>query len=196
MSLARKLLIVAALAAVTTVIYARLNQHPLRPPILLPRSFVDRALPFWPWTVWPYLLLLSMDVVLPLGLRDPRRFRAMLVAYAVAMPINIAFWALVPTIYPRPPLPGGGSLSEAAYAFLVAHDTPACCFPSGHITIPAVACWSLGQEHPRLRAPLFAVTALLMLSVLTTKQHYLLDVLGGLGTAAAGIAVARRWGRA
>jgi hypothetical protein len=193
MARARQLLILAALAAANAAVYLRLNHHPLRPPAVWPLSFVDRALPFWPWTVWPYALLLVMDVVLPLGLRDPRRFRATLIAYAVAMPINVVFWALVPTTYPRPPLPGGESLSAAAYALLVAVDTPACAFPSGHITIPAVACWSLGRERPGLRAPLFAAIGVLMLSVLTTKQHHVADVLGGLGTAAIGIAVARWW---
>jgi hypothetical protein len=187
----QKLRVLIPLAAVNTAGYLLLNQHPLRPPSPLPLSFADRVIPFLPWTVWPYALLLLSDVALPLLLRTRRVFRDMLVAYGAAIPLNFLGWACFPTTYPRPAAPAASSLTGAAYALLVAVDTPACCFPSGHITIPALACWGVGREQPGLRPYLYGAFALLALSVLTTKQHYVVDVLGGLGTALAGVALAR-----
>jgi hypothetical protein len=186
-------LCLAPVAALNTAGYLLINHHHLRPPIELPLSALDRAIPFWPWTVWPYAVLLLVDVLLPLALRNRAIFFDTLAAYSVAILLNFAIWALFPTSYPRPTSPaGGGFMTTAAYHLLVAIDSPASCFPSGHITIPIVAVWGLGREHPRLKAGLWIGLSLLAVTVLTTKQHYVVDVAGGLATAWIGIAVVRR----
>ncbi len=189
MPLWHKARVMLPLVLVNTTGYLLLNHHPTRPPALLPLTPVDAGLPFWVWTIWPYAVLLFADVVLPLFIRARAIFRDTVWAYAVAIALNFTVWALFPTTYPRPPLPQGDSLSEAAYRLLVAVDSPASCFPSGHITIPAVALWGLTREAPHLARPLWGGFALLSLSILTTKQHYAVDLLGGLATAAVGVAV-------
>ena len=74
--------------------------------------------------MWPYLLLLASDVVVPLALRTRAVFGSTLVAYGVAISLNFIGWTLFPTLYPRPPLPTEPSLTNAAYAWLVAVDSP------------------------------------------------------------------------
>jgi membrane-associated phospholipid phosphatase len=71
----------------------------------------------------------------------------------------------------------------------MAADTPANCFPSSHIAIPALSLWALTREHPRLAPARWGGFLLLSLSILTTKQHYLADFFGGLGAAAIGAIV-------
>ena len=161
----------------------RHGAHP-RP---LPLTVVDRAVPFLVWTVWPYAALLLSDLVLPLFVRDPRVFRRALAAYGLALGLNFLVWAAFPTTMHRPQVPGGGSPSEALYRLLVAVDGAGNCFPSAHVTIPAVAVWALARERPRWRAPLWAGLALASLSIHTTKQHYLADLAGGFATAALGV---------
>jgi hypothetical protein len=192
LSTLRNALLIGPFVALNTAGYLLLNHYHLRPPIELSLSALDRAIPFLPWTVWPYALLLASDVVLPLALRDRMVFRDTLVAYVVAIAINFAVWTTLPTIYPRPAAPAEATITTAAYNLLVAIDSPASCFPSGHITIPAVACWGFTREWPRAGVAVWGGLALLALTVLTTKQHYLVDVLGGGGTAMLGVAVARR----
>jgi len=181
---------VLPIAAVNTVGYLWLNHHPLFERHALPLTAADRATPFWPWTVWPYLLLLCSDVVLPVFIDDREIFHRTLRAYAVAIACNFAFWALWPTVLPRPPVPLDASWSSMAYRALIAVDAPGNCFPSGHITIPAVAVWGLARARPKWSLALWLGLGVLSLSILTTKQHYAADLVGGFATAAAGVLAA------
>ena len=189
----RNAAVVVPLALINSAGYLLLNQYHLRAPIELPLSPLDRAIPFVAWTMWPYLVLMLLDVVVPLALRDRQVFRETIFAYVVAIALNFVFWTLLPTTYPRPAPPSGDSITEAAFRIMVSVDSPASCFPSGHITIPAVACWGFVREHPKLRLVVWVIFLLFSLTVLTTKQHYVADILGGLGTALVGVIAAQRW---
>jgi hypothetical protein len=182
---------VLPLALVNTAAYLLVNRHPLFQPAYLPPTPLDRAIPFLAWTVWPYLLLLAADVVLPLLVRERALFKRMLVAYAVAIGANLVIWILLPTAIARPEVLDD-TLSAGTYRLLLAVDGPGNCFPSAHVTIPAVAVWALGRERPRWRGPLWALFAVLSLSILTTRQHYVVDLFGGLATGALGVAVSNR----
>ncbi|MBA3708887.1 MAG: hypothetical protein H0W83_08730 [Planctomycetes bacterium] len=47
--------------------------------------------------------------------------------------------------------------------------------------------WALAREHPRWRWGIRAVFLAFALTILTTKQHYAVDLVGGLTTAAIGV---------
>lgn len=191
MNVASKLRWVLPLALVNTAAYLLVNHYPLFQPVYLPLTPLDRAIPFLVWTVWPYLLLLVADVVLPFLVRERALFKRMLVAYAVAISTNLVIWMLVPTAIARPVVLDD-TLSASTYRLLVAVDGVGNCFPSAHVTIPALAVWALGRERPQWRRSLWALFAVLSLSILTTRQHYVVDLLGGLATGALGIAVSGR----
>ena len=187
--LRRNLRVLLPLAVLNAAGYLLLNHHPPREPALLPLTWVDRATPFLVWTTWVYAALLLSDIVLPMFIRDTRIFNDTVRAFFVVLALNLSTWAVFPTTYPRPPPPLGDSLSERFYRLLVSADTPANCFPSSHIAIPALSLWALSREHPRLAPVLWGGFLLLSLSILTTKQHYVADFFGGLGVAAIGIIV-------
>lgn len=189
----RKVAVILPLATLNMGVYLALNWHPLRAPRELPMTVLDTAIPLLPWTVWPYMVLLLADGILPLMMRRDETFLTMLQCYAVTALLNIAGWVVLPVAYPRPPLPVGDGLSEWGYRTLVGIDSPLNCFPSGHISIPAVLCWALTTEQPRLRWPIWLGFALLAPSILTTKQHYAWDLAGGLAIAWMGIAAVRRF---
>ena len=183
MSLARRLAVVFALGSVQSLLYLWLNHRPPRPSSELPLLWLDRATPFLPWTVWPYLVLLASEVVFPLLLRERESFRRLVRAWALAMAVAFATYAFFPTHYPRPPAPDDPSVTSFACRALFAFDQPECCLPSGHVLVPLLGAWSLARERGWLWPTSFVV--LLLPSVLTTKQHYLLDVLGALVLATA-----------
>lgn len=180
---------VLALGGVQTLAYLALNHHAPAGSRTLPLTALDRATPFWPATVWAYFALLACEVALPLCVRGWEEFRRLLAGYAIAMGVAFATYALYPTHYPRPEPPESANLSAWAYGTLVALDTPECCLPSGHVIVPVLAAWSVARDR-RSAWPL-VVVALLVPSVLTTKQHYALDVAAGLALAALAIVVAR-----
>lgn len=188
-----KVLWLGALVGVNTAVYLWLNWHPVSPPRLLALTWIDLQTPFLMWTVWPYLALLLADVVLPFLVVDRSHFLTMLRAYGVATSANVATWVVFPTTYPRPPLPQDDSWTQGLYALLMSVDAPGNCLPSGHITIPFVACWAVSRQGSRWAAPAWVGCALLAPTILTLKQHYVWDLLAGFATACLGMAVATRW---
>lgn len=190
--LPRNLRFVAPLAVVHLTVYSLLNHFPLLPSRRLPLTALDRWIPFWTWTVWLYFLLIAMAIVLPLLVRDGGVFRWILGAYGVSMTTAVLFFLLWPTEYPRPAWPLDDSWHSAAYRWLTLVDTPQCCFPSAHVIVPALACTGLWRDGRRggLWLPLLVATC--TLAILTTKQHYVWDLFGGLAAAALGMALSRR----
>ncbi len=188
-SLRRRLLIFLPIFAVLYTVYLWTNHVHLFQPILLPLTALDRAIPFYVWTVWPYLLL-AYCLLGSLFLSDVRLFRQAVWALVSGYSVNLIVFVLLPTALPRLPVASGDGWSLAAYRSLCALDSPANCFPSGHITASAIAFWFLAQQYPRWRPALAVVFALLACTILTTKQHYAWDLPGGLATAAFGIGVA------
>jgi membrane-associated phospholipid phosphatase len=85
----------------------------------------------------------------------------------------------------------GGALTDAAWRALHAIDATTNCFPSGHITLPVVIGAGFCMQHPRLAPWAVATVVVLAPSVVTTGQHYAVDVLGGVATALFGLAVTR-----
>jgi len=193
-ALRRNIPVVLLLALFNTAAYVALNRAHLVTPHALPLTALDRALPFWPWTSGPYLLLLFSDLLLPPLLFDRALFRRVVVAMLLSMAINLVFWALMPTVYPRPPAPPSTTWGAGLYNALMGLDTPANCFPSAHISLPTVTCWGIARQYPRAAVGVWVAFAILSLSILTTKQHYVADLLGGLASGALAIA-ASRWVR-
>jgi membrane-associated phospholipid phosphatase len=187
-----KLAVVLPLVAINTAAYLLVNDYPFFERRYLHLTSLDRAVPFLVWTIWPYALLLLANAAFPFLVRDRTLFNRMLLAYGVAMGLNFLIWSLFPTALVRPSPPPNNSLSAALYRWLVTIDGAGNCFPSGHVTIPAVGVFALSSEWPRYRLVLWGALALVSLSILTTKQHYVVDLFGGFATAMFGIAVSGR----
>ena len=186
-----RFLIVVGWTSALYTIYQAPNRFHIRPPVELPLTAIDLAIPFWTWTVVPYFMLIG-GMYLPALVHDAQLFRRALMALTIGALLNYAIFLLWPTTYPRPPLPDGNAFYDTWYRWLTSIDTPANCFPSGHITAPAVGCWALAQEHPRWRWVIALVFVPFTLTILTTKQHYVWDLLGGFTTAVIGILATRR----
>jgi hypothetical protein len=192
--LLRNVRVAAPLAAVHASVYWLLNHFSLLRSRELPLTWLDRSIPFWTWTIWGYFALVLMAIVMPLAVRNRQVFRQLVVAYGISVGTVIAFFTLWPTHYPRPPVPTDPSWHNLAYYWLIQVDSPECCFPSSHIIVPVITCVALWQDGRRgwgwSLLPLGV--GICTVTILTTKQHYFWDLLGGLAAAALGIAVARR----
>ena len=188
----RNALIVVPWTSFLYIGYQLTNHFQFFPVRTLTATGLDRELPFLVWTVIPYFLLIG-GMYLPIFLRSRELLHESLVALTVAVLVNYSIFFFFPTVIERPPVPAGANLAEVLYRWLIGIDSPANCFPSGHITVPAIGCWYIAKQRLRWRWPIAFVYALLALSVLTTKQHYAIDIVGGLFTAGLGIFVAARW---
>jgi membrane-associated phospholipid phosphatase len=152
------------------------------PATLLEPGALDLAVPFVDWSVWVYL---SQFLLLPVALvaaRDDadrsRAYYAMLLATAMAALVFV----LWPTALVRQTTTPGG-FTSLAWNMLYLVDTPSNCFPSLHVALAALAGCALWRRGARVTAIVWPLS--IMISTLTTRQHVVLDIAGGLLCAAA-----------
>jgi membrane-associated phospholipid phosphatase len=143
---------------------------------------LDAAIPFLPWTVWCYLPFYAGIFILTIaGLRTRRLFDRALVGVLAVMLVAATGHLLVAAEYPRPPVrPPYPDLTCAFLGWVQTVDPPGNVFPSLHVAHSTALSLVLRHERPRLGALTMVMAALLALSTLTTKQHFLADVAAGL----------------
>jgi hypothetical protein len=152
-------------------------------PVELPRTWIDRNTPFLPWTFFLYTsdyVLLFFAIAL---MTDRRNFHRLARRSFLALFIGGAFFYLWPTslgaLRPERPISEWWFLD---WIMRLVHELDGVtnCFPSMHVAFTGLAAWSL-RYRGRTTFLVFSIwSALVFASVLTTKQHYSWDILGGL----------------
>jgi membrane-associated phospholipid phosphatase len=185
---AGRLLTTVAVVGGTFQSYWWLNGH------LSPRydflTPLDVAIPFLPWThaVYTSFFVLLLAAAWQL---DGREYVRMLGAVLVVNAVCYLGFILFTSHYPRPDVESIASpYWREQFRLMWSQDKPGNTFPSLH-----VATTVLGTLRLRLRrgGTLWVVWAtLICVSTLTVKQHFLVDVLGGLAVAFAVHAVVFR----
>lgn len=157
---------------------------------------LDRSLPLVPSSVWLYVSWYATPVVLlMLPREDFRRASAAVLAGFLMCAVG---YALLPVAIDRPSLDDREGLSAAVLGAVYAIDHPRNIFPSFH----AALCATLLGVTPgplRLRLALGGWIAAICVSCVLTKQHYVLDVIAGLGVGAVaviGVDATKSWIRA
>jgi membrane-associated phospholipid phosphatase len=159
-------------------------------PTSLDRSVVDDWIPFLAWTIWvyaSYYLLLILAVWLP---KDDKRRSDAAYGLVLAAIIGVIIFTLWPTSVMRQS-PGFDGPTGFLWRLLFSVDTPMNALPSLHVAntcLAAIALWSR-RGLWRIIVPVWAT--MVILSTLTTKQHYAIDVPGGLLLAAICFVVVR-----
>jgi membrane-associated phospholipid phosphatase len=150
---------------------------------------LDAAVPFLGWTVWIYFAGLLLIIAPLFMLRDLQQFRITARCYALAILASLACFATLPSSSAS--LRAAAAVSElpllTAWAIRALQniDPPVNLFPSLHVSLSALAAWSIAEATPRWRQTWRLALTLVAMSVVTAKQHTLLDVAGGLALAAA-----------
>ena len=177
--------------AVFSVLYLGAAALPRAVPVTLSPSALDTAIPCLPWTVWAYLSqfpFLGFVYWRASGtVAWARNLRAMLAATGA----SVTVFVLYPTQIPRATI-DADSATALAFALLYGTDPATNCLPSLHVSLALLGASGFWPERPRLAGACLAWAALITISTLTTKQHYVVDVLAGIVVAAAATWLARR----
>lgn len=152
-------------------------------PTSVDKSVVDDWIPFLAWTIWVYVsyyLFLILAVWLP---KDDKRRSDAAYGLVLAAIIGVVIFTLWPTSVMRQS-PGFDGATGFLWHLLFSVDTTVNALPSLHVAntcLAAIALWSR-RGLWRIIVPVWAT--MIILSTLTTKQHYAIDVPGGLLLAA------------
>ena len=149
----------------------------------------EQLIPFLPWTFTIYLSAF-IQALLVIRYMPPALLRKLASVLCCALVLGMLLFIVIPIRYPRELFHSNSRLIEFYYKL----DSSGNCFPSLHVVATCVFayCFSLVSKSTTQRLLMWIWTVLIVISVLTTKQHYLVDVFGGLTLAAAVIFILRR----
>ena len=146
----------------------------------MPELALDRMIPVEPAWAPVYLSYFLFPFLPMLMIRQEELIRRTFLAWLSVWVIGYVCFLVYPTTLPRPV----GGIGEDFFAWFLQNvydgDPPRNCFPSLHVAtffIAALSCWRV-HRGVGLAAGLWA--ALIALSTLFTKQHYVADVIGGI----------------
>lgn len=191
-----KVVVGLLLFAVAAIWYLMVNHYQLFAPQLLPMLWIDKAVPFLPNTVWIYTSEYLLFPIIYLICKDLLNINKYVYSFLALQLVScIIFW-LYPTTYPRDQFPLPETLNVFTFQFftyLRQTDSPACCFPSLHVSSVYLSSFMLLEErvteHQQQSARMkkfiffFLWSTAISFSTLTTKQHYFADIVSGFSMA-------------
>jgi len=187
-------LIGLALALTQSAIYFGIGHATFQRSTELLRTHLDDTIPFLPWTSWCYLpFYAGVFIIAIAGFRRRALFDRTARSVILVMIVGAVCHLLIRAEYPRPVLtPPLHGVSEAFMAWVQHVDAPGNVFPSLHVAHTTMLSLLLLRDRPRLGLVTLFMATCLALSTLTTKQHFLADVVSGYALAIFGAWFARR----
>jgi membrane-associated phospholipid phosphatase len=165
-----------------TLLYLASNHNPVFEPQLLGMTWVDRVIPFLPRSVWIYTSEYIFFLIVYINCRDMINLNKYLYAFVALQLISVTIFFFWPTTYPRDlfPLPDHlDPLTSYVFNSLRQTDMPTNCCPSLHVSSVFLSVF-IFLDDQRKKFPLFFLWGIaISVSTLTTKQHYLVDVIAG-----------------
>ena len=161
----------------------------------------ERAIPYLPLSVWAYLAQYPLLVVAYYGAgADLRRCSRFVYALVFVQAAAAATYLAFPLRYPRDESTANAVVADPLTAALIERvhslDAPVNCLPSLHVTSSLLCMALLGRRRTPLAFAVRAVALASIVSTLTFKQHYAIDLpAGALYAAAAWWAAGRLLGR-
>lgn len=157
-----------------------------------PALSLDGRIPQQPAWVLVYGSLYLWLILLPVFVvRQDDLIRRTVFAYLTIWIAAYVVFLVYPTVAPRPD--GETVIGEGFAAwglrFLYSSDPPYNCFPSLHVAHSFVSAMSSGRVHRGLGKGASVAAFAVGLSTLFTRQHYILDVAGGIALALVAYAV-------
>ena len=168
------------------VLYLGSNHFHFLEPRLLPMFWIDRTVPFVANTVWIYVSEYIYFITVYWLCRDWENASRLFCSFFTLQVLSVLIFCLWPTTYPRGdfPLPADlNLLTKMLFTTLRQTDTPASCCPSLHVSSVYLCSFVFLREQRSKFKWIFLWSTLIALSTLTTKQHYGIDVVAGLGMA-------------
>jgi membrane-associated phospholipid phosphatase len=189
-----KIFLLLVFGVAYSIFYVYPNFHPTFSPAGLPFSVLETRIPFIPWTILIYTsdyVYMGLTVVL---LDDRVSFHRFARQALLVLIFGGFFFWFFPTMIPSRIESFDDEAFIVRWLLDLVHrlDAPTNCFPSLHVGFTGVALWNLRHKGGRVFGLFFVWAVLITLSVLTTKQHYIWDVLGGIGLVVAAVCF-ERW---
>jgi len=144
----------------------------------LPLNYIDIRTPFLPWTGWIYVMVYVLPLMVGVFVENDEDIRRVVFSFCLMATLCTLVFIFYPTVYPRPHLPDTG---WASFPLIMVRrlDTAKNCFPSQHVAGAFLSALFVCRLRPRWGVFAILLAVLISISTLTTKQHYVWDVIVG-----------------
>ena len=146
---------------------------------VLSPSTLDTAIPFLEWTVWIYLSQFVLVFFAAWKIEDPKILSVTFYSIALASIVSFIVFIIFPTRLPRD-LNCESIIGRFLFSCLYMMDGDSNCFPSLHVSLSSLASYGLYKSAGKFSGLFLFWPILVWISTLTTKQHYVIDVVGGI----------------
>jgi len=167
---------------VASVLYLTSNHNPIFEPKFLNMWWIDSATPFIPQTIWIYASEIPFFLTVYFLSKNLENTNKYLYAFFFLQLVSVAIFVIYPTTYPRDLFPLTEKLDPFTFSLfgsLRVTDAPTNCLPSLHVSSCYLSSFVFLKEQQK-KFPLFFIWAsAIAISTLTTKQHYIIDVIVG-----------------
>ena len=179
-------------AVIFTCVYSLLGWFPWQQAELLPLLDLDRAVPFLPWTVLVYISDYLFIVLLVRNLDSTERLSRASYTVGLGAVLTFGIFLLFPTVYPRQQQ-DMQLLWAWLFKMLYGIDSPGNCFPSLHVSMTLICAYLFHTKYTLTRIGVWGWALAICISTLTTKQHYAIDVFGGIFISFVALWISGRW---
>ena len=179
---ARGILTLLALAFFTTgyyIIGSFVNQAPLNLSGFSLAISIDNALPLVSEFIYIYMSMYLVAVLPYFFIQSKREFKNVILSYLLVLGSSFMIFIFFPVYMPRPELVAT-TLSERLLTHLYLVDLPINNFPSLHVALSMLSSFVLFSYSKKIGYLALTWSVLIALSVLLVKQHYFLDIIGGI----------------
>ena len=174
----------AIMYSVAYLLYYATNHFPMVSPTLLPLSWVDQNTPFLPWTVLIYISEYFYFAFVYILLKREDNINQYLYSYFFAQIIACFIFIVFPVTYPRELFPVPTDIPlwlQGIWTWLRKADAPTNCLPSLHVASVYLSAFAfITDKQMKLFWVFFIWSTFIAISTLSTKQHYLIDIVSGI----------------
>ncbi|KKQ24671.1 MAG: Ser/Thr and Tyr protein phosphatase (Dual specificity) [Candidatus Roizmanbacteria bacterium GW2011_GWC2_37_13] len=143
------------------------------------RLKIDDRIPFLPIFIIPYLGYFVWILVAIIYLWKTQYINKFFVLYIISYILAGLFWYFFPNGVRRPIIKSKNIFSKIT-SFIYSIDDDTNGFPSAHIFGTLICSYFLILAFSAYSLQIFTVGFVISISTLFTKQHYLIDILGGI----------------
>jgi membrane-associated phospholipid phosphatase len=142
----------------------------------------DKYVPVVPIFVIPYLINIVLYAALPFIFflwSDFKKTKEYMIALLSGFAVLFSIYAIYPTAVSRGYDAGNGVFADMLRD-LWERDGASAAFPSGHVLEVVIFSYFLWKYFPKTKPFIIILAPIITLSVVFTKQHYLLDIPAGI----------------
>lgn len=157
------------------------QNHPIKEALVYPNWF-DDIIPFKPHFIWIYSFIYYPFIVsIVLAVNSLSEFVYVSTSFLILIFVHVIFFFLFPVSTPLNwrNYDKDKNLSTKFLSFVQGYDKASNCFPSMHVAIATLSAAHLTNLLPQYGMYFYSIPLLITLSCLFTKQHYILDTVGG-----------------